>query len=293
MNEEYHIIEDNMLFSMSSQTALVKTNGNKNSRLIFEIPNMIHMSPNITDIFFAVNTAVIPSSFYNINQTNNKIVIGNAFGTNTYTISVGNYNITELLLAINALINTAITVSFSYNGLSNKVSIQNNGATTQVINLETSTLLPLLGYENTNAITLVASQSTISINCVNLFTIPRIFLRSSTIDAGNYSNETESSDILAVIPNTACQNGVIHYVNFNGIKHLVNLQNLSHFDILITDDFSNELDFNGVPIFFTFNITLRKQVLKPPTFQQTFNKSLKLEQYNLIKSLEKQNITLN
>ena len=58
--ENYHIIEDNILFSMSSTSAVVKLNGEKNSRMVFNIPNMIHMTPNITDIWFSVNSAVIP-----------------------------------------------------------------------------------------------------------------------------------------------------------------------------------------------------------------------------------------
>ena len=123
--------------------------------------------------------------------------------------------------------------------------------------------------------------------------IPRIFIRSSAIDAGNYSDETASNDVLAVIPNTACINGVIHYTNFNGVKHLVEMQNLSNFDIFITDDDKNEIDFLGSPVFFTVNITIRKEVIKPPTFDKVFNKALELQAYNSMKSLEKQHITLN
>jgi hypothetical protein len=116
--ESFHIIEDNILFSMSSDSAVVKLNGAKNSRLVFNIPNMIHMTPNITDIWFSVNSAVIPASFYNINSSDNRIRIG----SNTYTIAVGNYNINDLITAINTIINTAILVLFSYNQITNKIT---------------------------------------------------------------------------------------------------------------------------------------------------------------------------
>jgi len=287
--ENFHIIEDNILFSMSSDSAVVKYNGSKNSRLQFNIPNMIHMTPNITDIWFSVNSAVIPASFYNINSNNNKIKIG----SNTYTIAVGNYNINELITAINTIINTAILVSLAYNSITNKTTITNNGGTSQVITLSASTLLWVLGFEREYTITLTTLTSSTSPNCVNLLNIPRIFIRSSAIDAGNYSDETESQDVLAVIPNTACINGVIHYTNFNGIKHLVELQNLSNFDIFITDDERNELDFNGVPVFFTINMTLRKEVIKPPTFNKVFSRALELQAYNSMKSLDEQKIDLN
>jgi len=287
--ESFHIIEDNILFSMSSDSAVVKYNGSKNSRLQFNIPNMIHMTPNITDIWFSVNSAVIPASFYNINSINNRIRIGST----TYTISAGNYNITELITAINAQTNTAVLVSVAYNSITNKTTITNNGGTSQVITLSLSPLLWVLGFARTSTITLTTLTSSTGPNCVNLLTVPRIFIRSSAIDAGNYSDETESQDVLAVIPNTACINGVIHYTNFNGIKHLVELQNLSNFDIFITDDERNEIDFNGVPVFFTISITIRKEVIKPPTFDKVFNKALELQAFNSIKSLDKQKIEFN
>ena len=287
--ESFHIIEDNILFSMSSDSAVVKYNGSKNSRLQFNIPNMIHMTPNITDIWFSVNSAVIPASFYNINSINNRIRIGST----TYTISAGNYNITELITAINAQTNTAVLVSVAYNSITNKTTITNNGGTSQVITLSLSPILWVLGFARTSTITLTTLTSSTGPNCVNLLTIPRLFIRSSAIDAGNYSDETESQDVLAVIPNTACINGVIHYTNFNGIKHLVELQNLSNFDIFITDDERNEIDFNGVPVFFTISITIRKEVIKPPTFDKVFNKALELQAFNSIKSLDKQKIEFN
>ena len=287
--ESYHIIEDNILFSMSSDSAVVKLNGEKNSRMVFNIPNMIHMTPNITDIWFSVNSAVIPSSFYNINSSNNKIKIGSTI----FSITEGNYNINDLITTINTQTNTALLMLFSYNSITNKTTVTNNGGTSQVITLSASTLLWVLGFERQYTITLTTLTSSTSPNCVNLLNIPRLFIRSSAIDAGNYSDETESQDVLAVIPNTACINGVIHYTNFNGIKHLVELQNLSNFDIFITDDDRNEIDFNGVPVFFTINITLRKEVIKPPTFDKVFNKAIELQAYNSIRSLDKQKIYLN
>lgn len=287
--ENYHIIEDNILFSMSSTSAVVKLNGQKNSRLIFNIPNMIHMTPNITDIWISINSAVIPSSFYNINSSNNKIKIGSTI----FSITEGNYNINDLITTINTQTNTALLMLFSYNSITNKTTVINNGGTSQVITLSASPLLWVLGFEKQYTITLTTLTSSTSPNCVNLLNIPRLFIRSSAIDAGNYSDETESQDVLAVIPNTACINGIIHYTNFNGIKHLVELQNLTNFDIFITDDDRNEIDFNGVPVFFTINITLRKEIIKPPSFDKLLSKALELQSYNSLRSLDEQKIYLN
>jgi hypothetical protein len=290
--ESFHIIEDNILFSMSSDSAVVKYNGTKNSRLQFNIPNMIHMTPNITDIWFSVNSAVIPASFYNINSKNNTISISSI----KYTIAAGNYNITELITAINVQTNNIILLFFAYNSITNKTLIYNNGIFSQLIQYSLSPLLWVLGFNKTGTFSITATGTNSSItspNCVNLLNIPRIFIRSSAIDAGNYSDETESQDVLAVIPNTSCINGVIHYTNFNGIRHLVELQNLSNFDIFITDDERNEIDFNGVPVFFTISITIRKEVIKPPSFNKVFSRALELQIQNSLKSLDEPKIYLN
>ena len=44
--ESYHIIEDNILFSMSSTSAVVKLNGEKNSRMVFNICLIPHFDKN-------------------------------------------------------------------------------------------------------------------------------------------------------------------------------------------------------------------------------------------------------
>jgi hypothetical protein len=146
----------------------------------------------------------------------------------------------------------------------------------------------LVGWNNVDDITFTESNQYLSPNVVNLLTVPRIFIRSTSINCGNYSDETESSDVLGVIPNTACLNGIIHFTNFNGVSHMVS-NDVTNFDINITDDDKNLIDFQGCPVYITFNIKTVREVTKPPTFQDMFKTANSdLEVYNAMKTIQEQ-----
>jgi hypothetical protein len=278
--------EDNTLFSISSDSAILKFNGSMNSRLLFQIPNFISTSPDIQAIYFSINSAIIPASFYNVNSTNNKIVINNQ----TYYFVVGNYNITQFITMAN--INMAVGYYFQYDSITNKI-ILNSPVLSWTLNCTQCTCYRLVGMDNSVDITQTVSDQIAFPNVVNLLTTPRIFIRSSTIYTGNYSDETESSDVLGVIANNACLNGVIHFINYNGINHLID-NDIINFDINITDDDKNLIDFQGCPIYISFNIKTIREIQKPPSFTEMFkNINEDLAIYNSMKSIEPQNIELN
>jgi hypothetical protein len=275
------ILEDNTLFSISSDSAIVKYNGEMNSRLLFQIPNFIITTMDIKAIYFSINTAVIPASFFNVNATNNTIVLNDE----TYYFTQGNYNITQLVTMMNTRLPTGYY--FEYNSLNNRLRLISPVLSWSIQRTQ-CTCYRLIGWNNVEDITFTDSNQYLSPNVVNLLTVPRIFIRSSSINCGNYSDETESSDVLGVIPNTACLNGVIHFTNFNGVSHMVS-EDVTNFDINITDDDKNPIDFQGCPVYITFNIKTIREVTKPPSFQDMFKTaSSDLEIYNSMKTLQEQ-----
>lgn len=279
------ILEDNTLFSVSSDSAILKLNGQMNSKLLFQIPNFIQMQNDIQAIYFSINTAVIPASFFNVNSTNNLIYINNQ----QYGFTQGNYNITQLLTMMNTRLPTGYY--FEYNSITNRLQLF-SPVLSWSIQPTQSTCYRLIGWNNTEDFIFSARDQYQSPNAVNLLTVPRVFIRSSTINTGSYSDETESFDVLGVIPNTACLNGVIHYSNFNGIDHLVN-RDVINFDVFLTDDERQLIDFQGCPVYLTFNIKTIREVVKPPSFQEMYkNANEDLAQMNSLKSLEPQKIVL-
>lgn len=280
------ILEDNTLFSISSDSAIVKYNGEMNSRLLFQIPNFIQMQNDIKAIYFSINTAVIPASFFNVNSANQTIVLNNQ----TYYFTQGNYNITQLVTMMNGILPAGY--SFEYESLINRLRL-NSPVLSWSIQRTKSTCYRLVGWNNVEDITFTASNQYLSPNVVNLLTIPRIFIRSTSINCGNYSDETESSDVLGVIPNTACINGVVHFTNYNGVSHLVS-NDVVNFDINITDDDKNLIDFQGCPVYITFNIKTIREITKPPSFQEMFKTANEdLAVYNSLKTVEQQPIYIH
>jgi len=280
------IQEDNTLFSISSDSAILKFNGSMNSRLLFQIPNFIITSPDIQAIYFSINSAIIPASFYNVNSTNNLIFINNQ----QYGFNLGNYNITQFLTMANTKLPTGYY--FEYNSISNRLQLF-APVLDWSIQPTKSTCYRLIGWNNDEDFIFTMRDQYLSPNVVNLLTTPRIFIRSTSIYTGNYSDETESSDVLGVIANNACLNGVIHFINYNGINHLIN-NDIINFDINITDDDKNNIDFQGCPIYITFNIKTIREIQKPPSFVEMFkNMNEELSIYNSLKSIEPQNIELD
>ena len=113
MSGSIQVLEDNTLFSVSSDSAILKFNGEMNSKLLFQIPNFIQMQNDIKAIYFSINTAVIPASFFNVNSINQTIVINNQ----TYYFTQGNYNITQLVTMMNGILPAGYY--FEYNSTSN------------------------------------------------------------------------------------------------------------------------------------------------------------------------------
>lgn len=280
------ILEDNTLFSISSDSAIVKYNGEMNSRLLFQIPNFINTTQDIKAIYFSINTAVIPASFFNVNSANQTIVLNNV----SYYFTQGNYNITQLVTMANGILPAGYT--FTYNSISNRLQL-NSPVSSWSIQLTQCTCYRLVGWNNVENITFTSNNTYLAPNVVNLLTVPRIFVRSSSINCGNYSDETESSDVLGVIPNMACLNGVIHFTNFNGVSHMVS-EDVTNFDVNLTDDDKNLIDFQGCPVYITFNIKTIREVIKPPSFQDMFKTaSSDLEVYNSLKTIQEQPIYIN
>ena len=87
---------DTVEIYLNSKTAN-KQNGTSNC--IFHLPNVEVAKDEVA--YVNVKQAVIPFSWYNVNETNNilNITIGEISGTRHYTINIpfGNYNITQLI----------------------------------------------------------------------------------------------------------------------------------------------------------------------------------------------------
>lgn len=241
------MIMETKIYNLSSNSANVLNNGSLKSNLTFNIPNFIQSSDNIINIYFSVYSAEVPNSFYLINQYNNTLYLSDGSTTTTYTITYGNYTISNLITTLQSLL-TGYTIT--YNSITLKITITHSTIPFQV--LANSTISRILGLDDETD-----SVLSLSYTCpyvVNLLPQQKIHFRSNGLQLDTYNTYDKSTDIFLSLQNTAQLGGAIYYKNNSGNKYLLDINFLQKLDIRITDDKNRELDFNNCNWYLTLKI---------------------------------------
>lgn len=225
---------------LNSKTADQYLNNNTTD-CIFKIPiievkrrHKAHIS--LTD-------AVIPYSFYNVNETNDKL--NYVLNEITYNIEIehANYNITTLIQYLTLNMDSGFTIS--YNSSTNKITFTHS--TYEFTFLDSSTCQELLGFiENVS----YSSDSLIlrSVIGINFFTIRNIQIASSNFILNNINTATPNkASIITSIPVNCNMGGIINYNNINNISSLVHeITNINNLHIQILDQDGDLLNLNGL-----------------------------------------------
>lgn len=213
-----------------------------------------------------VKQAVIPFSWYNVNETNNKLdmLIG---GVNTYSISIpfGNYNINQLISYLSSQIllfpsnDKALTIAYSIQ--TNKLTFTHIHHTLRL--LATSTCFELLGFNEGTQYDATNTSGNIyvlnSVNGINLFVVRQVYIASDNFILNNVNaSNPNDSNILASVCVTGNPNSVIQYENTT-TRHLIHhLNNITNLQIKLLDQDGDLLNLNGV----NWSITLELIIVK-------------------------------
>jgi hypothetical protein len=222
------------IFNISSKNTSL--NDSFKSKLGISLPDL-SFHEKIENIYFSVQHAEIPNSFYVVNYTNNVIVINSV----SYQIPVGNYNANNLITALLLLIPT---YTITYNSITNRYTFTNTSSFT--INASSS-CRSIIGLGNTNE-TAILNLGVYSLTLpysVNFVPLPRISFKSNFFNFNNFNGVDFSNDLFLSIQNNTNPNSMIHYVNQTGIKFRVQDKNITTFVISITDDDGNFINFNN------------------------------------------------
>jgi hypothetical protein len=260
------LIQETKQFNISTRSSACKilnTNTDYKSNCEFNIPNMIERDDLIEYIQFSVPMAVVPVSFYTINENNCVLDVSVNNVTTKYTFPYGNYTanyfITQFVSSLGS--NWGISLS-SYNSV---FTITNSSAAFTL--LSSSTITSVMGFSSNVNSSLSATYSATLPRCCNFLPLPRINLRCAELANTTTVGATTTSDIVLSIPNNAKPNGQIYYLNQSNSKLLFRHHELNRFVISLTDDDGNFINFNGVSSFFTLQFDIfRKFVPKPPRF---------------------------
>ena len=248
------------LSTKSSSGTILNQNPAYKSAIRFNIPDAIVRDESIDYIQFSIPYVVIPNSFYNINESNNTLIIRlyndyNNYQIITTLIPIGNYNVQTFMTVFrNSLGNSGFTISF--NSTNNLITINHNQYDFSLD--ASSTIDYIIGF---SGLTLSVNQSLEMPRVCNFLPLPRIVIRCPELGNGYLDGE---NDIILTIPNTARPNGQI-VDNSSGLnKSIFKLDMLNSITLFITDDEGNLINFNGVSSFMTFQFDLHRRFLEKP-----------------------------
>ena len=237
-------------------------NGDFKSQVRFSIPDAIVQDDSIDYIHFSIPYAVIPNSFYVINQTNCHLYVLQSSITTAYMFPMGNYTSQTFITQFKALLPAQFNISIGINN--NQFTITHT--TTNFTFTSASTIDSVMGFSGN------VSSVGLSLTCprvCNFLPLPRICLRCGDLAHSFMSATTDASDVILAVPNNARLNGQIVYNNSSNMKTLFKLDKLQSFTVSLTDDDGVPINFNGISSFFTFQFDIyRKSLIKPLPFNK-------------------------
>lgn len=265
-----NLIKESKQLHLSTRTSAgTLKNGEKRSCVEYYIPNFINYDDSIEYIQYSIQSAIIPVSFYTINDDHNTMVITKNGITSTYVFPNGNYNSSLFITQFLALVGSSYTIALD--SATNKFTITNS---TYNFTFESTTTIDyIMGFSGSVSST---SLSLTMPRVCNFLALPRINIRCGYLANGVVAtNQTTSSDndIMISIPNNTVPNGQIVYTDGNNSVNIFRGDRLDTFTICITDDDGTYVDFNGVSSFFTFQFDIfRRYLVKPNKFSDIVNK---------------------
>jgi hypothetical protein len=258
------IQDTKLLFLSTRSSAGTLLNGTKRSLIQYNIPNFLVVDDSIDYIQFNISSAVIPVSFYTINDNNHTLNILENGITLSYVFPNGNYNASYFITTFLSLLPSRWGITL--NPITSVFTITNSLYSTFSI-LGTTTMDYILGFSGNITST---NNSLTMPRCCNFLSTPRINIRCGCLANSAISTNSTASiknDVLLSISNNGVPNGQIVFENNNKMKSIFKCDRLDTFIVSITDDDGNLIDFNGVSSFFTFEFDVfRKYLVKPEKF---------------------------
>jgi len=265
-----NLIKESKQLHLSTQSnAGTLKNGDKRSCIEYYIPNFIQHDDSIEYIQYSVQSAIIPVSFYTINDNHNSLVVTVSSVTTTYTFPNGNYNATLFIAQFKTLL--GITFDITLDSATSRFTITN---TTNNFTLGANTTIDyIMGFSGN----ITSSGLTLTMPRVcNFLSLPRINIRCGYLANGVVSSNSISTidnDVILSVPNNAVPNGQIVYTDGNNSVNVFRGDRLDTFLVCFTDDDGLYIDFNGVSSYFTLQFDIyRKYLVKPDKFSNIVNK---------------------
>ena len=239
------INESKQIYLSSVENTLNTTleNGDYKSKIRYQIPSLIKENDNTLYQTVKILNAIIPYSFYIVNEYNCNLNMNNII----LSLPYGNYNAYTLLDKINEL----MTENNILGTLSLDVS---NGkyllAATQNIIIRTTTnnINSIIGLDNSMYTTIFdnVNYKIYFPYPVNTGGIHNIFIKTNFSTSHQKFGGVNTSQLLATIPVQVEPFGIIQYSNYENTETIIRNKDLDFLTIELLDDNLNPINFNGL-----------------------------------------------
>lgn len=233
---------------------------------------------NDEELHISLMSCEIPYSFYNISYNLNNNTF--RYAETLLTFTEQDYSIDEIVDFFNN--DTAFSAKFTttYDRQKNKIKFTNITADTHILQLSSSTINKVIGYDEADRqddITVTSGNYSESPFVCNLATVHSLLIRANIGQANVLSTISGNSSILQKISVDVNSNGII-YLNQQDYRQISISQApiVDHIEFKITDQNSNLLQLNNVnfemsiifQIFPKYSIRNNKDII---TTQSTIN----------------------
>ena len=201
-------------------------------------------------IYLSVQNVSIPYSFYNVNESNNKIEY--IIFTQLYTVTIppSNYNINQFIEYLSSVMTD---FKITYSSKTNKITFVNN-----MINftfLSSSTCYKILGFKE--GINYTSSNvSLTSVNCVNMMTVNSIFVLSNLMTYNISSSLPNSQNVLCQVLVNNAPNSIIQCSNTNHFRTNLFINRLSNINLKLVDEYNNAINLYGLNFIVTLQLDI-------------------------------------
>ena len=248
INHDTHIIQDTKLLSLNSKYAS-KLNGTQNSRVLFDFVNIIDKSKDHLYMTMAVQSAEIPSSFYNVTIKNNitRVDRDDIAAAFDITIPVGNYNADTYLAKFKELYDAATpsNVTIALDAVTGIFNLQEALADFTIKSVGSTSYVLWGGEVGTDYVFPVAGDAASFGFPANFLGVTKIKLSSDNLAGTNVdSSQLKTTTLIDTISVTATPFGLTIF-NSLGRETLMKAKRIEEVDLELRDQDDNLIDFNN------------------------------------------------
>jgi hypothetical protein len=254
-------------------------NGTYKSDCTFILPDMIDNTKKTIELRISLVNAQIPVSFYQINQTNNKLNITISGTKTSYYFPYGNYNINTFITQWASTVGAGWILTL--NSSTNTLNIANT-TTDFSLTDDTNSIFGIIGLVKGTTCN-SSNKIIVSPYPVNFSGLQRLLITSPTFNLfSKTSYDSGETNILSSIPNNSVQNGYIYYNNLTNFKSIFSNTQLSNIQIQFVDDFSNFINFNNIDWTLTLQIDNVHEIIQDlSTLKEVYDYEINNLQNNL------------